>query len=438
MFETDASGMPVMVDALDDAALLALLTDADAQERRASRAKLRLAHRWCVLHPATADSGAATWGDAGLPGLVDCDEPLGGEGTPLVAAFTPEPFAAALGVTTNAGMQLLADALDLAYRLPRLWARVEALEIPAWQARRVAQETTTLSQAAATYVDEQLASRSGGFGWPTIERVVAFAVARFHPDRLATKERSARERWDVTLSHPTMTEYAGTSTLEAVGDTYDLTRFYDLVCEQAAQLKALGDTDPLGVRKAKALGVIADQQPMLPLAPAAASRADLASLPLPKTKLYLHLEAADLGAGDAVGEAERLGPVTVAKIKEWVGHSRVTIQPVLDGARDDTADAHDPPAWMRELVTLRDTHCVFPHCRRTSRRCDLDHVIPYDDTGPPGQTSPANLAPLCRRHHRAKTLGRWRYRRDPGGHYQWRDPTGRGYVVTRDGTVSLT
>ena len=31
----------------------------------------------------------------------------------MVAAFTPEPFAAALGVSTLTGLQLLADALDL-------------------------------------------------------------------------------------------------------------------------------------------------------------------------------------------------------------------------------------------------------------------------------------------------------------------------------------
>ena len=90
--------------------------------------------------------------------------------------------------------------------------------------------------------------------------------------------------------------------------------------------------------------------------------------------------------------------------------------------RDDAVDAHDPPAWMRDLVILRDPRCVFPHCQRDARGCDLDHTIPYDDTGPPGQTRPANLAPLCRRHHRAKTTGRWRYRRLPDGTYQW---TGR-------------
>ena len=60
-------------------------------------------------------------------------------------------------------------------------------------------------------------------------------------------------------------DWVGTSHLEVTGDTLDLTVFHDLVCEQAAQLKALGDTDTLEVRKAKAVGVIANRQAALDL-----------------------------------------------------------------------------------------------------------------------------------------------------------------------------
>ena len=105
--------------------------------------------------------------------------------------------------------------------------------------------------------------------------------------------------------------------------------------------------------------------------------------------------------------------------------------------RADAVDEHDPPAWMRELVMLRDPHCVFPWCEHDSRACDLDHLEPYDEEGPPGQTHPDNLAPLCRRHHRCKTSGRWRYRRNSDGSYTWRSPSGRTYGVTSSGTFVL-
>ena len=88
---------------------------------------------------------------------------------------------------------------------------------------------------------------------------------------------------------------------------------------------------------------------------------------------------------------------------------------------------------MRETVLLRDAHCVFPGCRRDSRACDLDHIteyLPMEDGGPPGQTRPGNLAPLCRTHHRVKTHSAWHYKRLDDGSYVWTAPTGHQYDVT--------
>ena len=89
MLETMLNGSLVEVSDLDAEWLLDLAADAEVRERQAGRAKLRVAAQWCVLHPATAESGFVTWSDTGLPGLCPEDEALGGEGTPLVAAFTP-------------------------------------------------------------------------------------------------------------------------------------------------------------------------------------------------------------------------------------------------------------------------------------------------------------------------------------------------------------
>ena len=108
------------------------------------------------------------------------------------------------------------------------------------------------------------------------------------------------------------------------------------------------------------------------------------------------------------------------------------MRPVLDPHRTWAVDQHDPPEQLRDQVLLRESHCVFPGCRRDSRTCDLDHLDPYqppDQGGPPGQTSPENLAPLCRAHHRAKTHTAWTYRRDRDGTLTWTSPTGHTYAV---------
>src|ERR671915_235346 len=152
------------VEDLDPAGVLDALRGEEVVRRRAELNQLLLALHWCLLHPATADTGVACWGHPALPGHLDADESLGGPGTPKVAAFTPEPFAAALGVSTMSGMALLADALDLRHRLPAIWARVQSLEVPAWKARRVAQATHALSLEAAGYVDARLAGRPASAG----------------------------------------------------------------------------------------------------------------------------------------------------------------------------------------------------------------------------------------------------------------------------------
>jgi hypothetical protein len=137
------------------------------------------------------------------------------------------------------------------------------------------------------------------------------------------------------------------------------------------------------------------------------------------------------GAGGTGGSVEKLGTATLDLLRDWLHRlDKVTIRPVLDLARTDAVDRHDPPDWIRDAVMLRDGHCVFPGCTLDARSCDLDHIDPYiplDHGGPPGQTSTTNLACLCRRHHRLKTFTAWTYQRQPDGNYQWRNPHGQTY-----------
>ena len=375
MIEVTLPGTPLEVEDLDDAALLARLAGAERRDREVQREKLMLAYQWCVRHPATPESGAATWGDAGLPGLSDCDASLGGDGTPGVAPFAAEELGAALGVSTQSAMALMADALDLRHRLPRLWARVESLAVAPWKTRRVTADTRTLPLEGARWVDEQLAARVDGFGLPTIERLVALAAARFAPEEQVVKERAGRVGWHVTLSHPRPGGFAGTSWLQASGDTTDLAAFHDLVCAEATLLGRLGDTDEFEARKAKALGIIAARQAHLDLpptdvlgpgampdsrpsagSPGSADRtgpnAVLPRRAVVATTLYLHLSLTDVAAAGLTGqpmtgEAERLGPVTTDLIRTWLHHSNASIRPVLDlhrsrrrrPARPTTVDA---------------------------------------------------------------------------------------------------
>jgi hypothetical protein len=68
---------------------------------------------------------------------------------------------------------------------------------------------------------------------------------------------------------------------------------------------------------------------------------------------------------------------------------------------------------------------------------DLDHPVPYDPGGPPGQTSSHVSQPLGRTGHRAKTHLGYRATPLPTGEIVWRTTHGRHRIVDAHGTHRL-
>ncbi|MGN6779925.1 MAG: DUF222 domain-containing protein, partial [Marmoricola sp.] len=358
-------------------------------------------------------------------------------------------LATRLGISSFAAMSLVGDVLDLAHRHPILWERVRAGACPTWTARSIAHDCTTLPAEAAAWVDTQIGHLAGGCTKRKIESTLAYAIAKWGPERTRKAEEQARDARHLDLELPGQNcrpSNVATAAIRGQLSPTDAMKFDALVAAKAAQLAEEGDTSSLDIRRAKALGVIADQLMTgeLELDDDAAPQSPTkhrSSLP---ATLFVHVRIEDLiahlGGEDRVGRVEKIGPATLALLAEWLGDTDLRIRPVLDMRRTDAVDRHDPPEWMRELVIQRDQHCVFPMCDRDARTCDLDHLEPYvppDEGGPPGQTRPENLAPLCRRHQnaptkslrgrRCKTFTAWRYRRLPDGDYEWTSPDGATY-----------
>ena len=68
---------------------------------------------------------------------------------------------------------------------------------------------------------------------------------------------------------------------------------------------------------------------------------------------------------------------------------------------------------QRTALAVRDGGCVFPGCSRPLAWCDAHHLRHWLHGGP---TDLANLALVCRTHHRAVHEGGWRLARQPDGH----------------------
>jgi hypothetical protein len=109
----------------------------------------------------------------------------------------------------------------------------------------------------------------------------------------------------------------------------------------------------------------------------------------------------------------------------------VTVKPLaVDGCAHEREGAgYRPPASLRHLIDIRHRTCSFPTCRRAAGHCDLDHTVPYDSGG---RTCECGLAPLCRRHHRAKQAQGWFLEQPEPGVLTWRLPHGRSYRAGPD------
>jgi hypothetical protein len=157
----------------------------------------------------------------------------------------------------------------------------------------------------------------------------------------------------------------------------------------AATLAELGDTNELDIRRATALGILAD--------PSRAQRlleegTDTGSTTT--TTVVLHLSDASLADAALVGRVDGHGPLSRETWCELLGHGRITIRPVVDLNAITPVDSYEIPDRIRTAVTMRSPVDMFPYGTQPSRHLDLDHTIPYDHSGgrPPGQTRIDNLA----------------------------------------------
>ena len=415
------------------AAVLDRAAEALVARQRADVALLVAAVEWAELHQVASRDEAACWGEPAI--FEEGASMLGDPGAPLIAEFAPLALAAELGWTTAAATELMGHGLDLKYRLPRVWTMVLQLTVPVSVARQAAQLSHDLPTAVALDADRKVAAwaaAGGRSGYLSRRRIAVLVneVRLYHdPDRAVDDEQQALAARKVE-SWPGITP--ATTDIHMRLDTADADAFTEAVGRVAETLAELGDEDPLEIRRARAVGVLADPPRALDLLTRGTDPGPRTRTP---TSLWLHLSDTSLLDIDMYGGAvvsERLGVVTTDLVKAWLADSTVVLQPVLHDTCSDAVDQHDPPAWMADQVRLRDPVCVFPGCRRPSRACDLDHIeayLPLELGGPPGQTSAERLAPLCRHHHRAKTHGGWRYRRRLDGSYRWTSPSGRTYDV---------
>ncbi len=408
--------------------------------------ELVLAAQWADLHPTS--SGTA------LPG-TERSRRYGGDGTPFAGEFAAAELGVLLGRSHVAAATLMADALDVRHRLPKLWAELTAGHVRVWQARHVASRTraTGLSLAQAREVDETTTPYLASLPWGRFLELLEARIIAADPEAAeARREAAELERFVVTGQ----SNEHGLKTLVAKATAGEVIYLVAMVDRIAEVLLQHGDTDPVGARRSKALGILGHPARALALLQSAGgdqvstgSLRDASSLgssgqatELPAATLYVHVSRESMETESGVARMEGVGPITIGQASEFLRHSHVTIKPVIDLDADRPVDCYEVPDRLREQMHLRSPASAFPCSSATGRRMDLDHTKPHvstgstsDTTGPPSQTRIGNLGKLSRFEHRIKTHGRgWRHRQPEPGVHHWRTPTGYQFTVDHTGT----
>ncbi|HEX5088674.1 MAG TPA: HNH endonuclease signature motif containing protein [Nocardioides sp.] len=296
----------------------------------------------------------------------------------------------------------------------------------------------------AAYLDEEIARRAETVGLVTLDRILDEAKLRLHAEERELEQLEALDARHVLLDERSM-NHTGIADLVIRGDWADLKAFEEKVAEVAAALADNGCPDSVDARRSMAVGVLADPERALALV---AGR----PAPSPKRRVVLtyHLTDAALVGLDPVGFDVDGRPLLDQLVRQGCARDDVSlvVQPLRTlGACRGGAEPHEghavedyrPNAADLLEVELRDRTCVHPYCTRPARHCDCDHVVPFEPDSPErGPTCPCNLAPLCRHHHRLKTLSGWRYTIIEPGIYLWCDPHGQRFLRTPDGTHDVT
>jgi hypothetical protein len=136
-----------------------------------------------------------------------------------------------------------------------------------------------------------------------------------------------------------------------------------------------------------------------------------------------------LGLAENPGQLAGYGAIPASVARKLAADGtwqRFISDPTTGNLLDFGREKYIPPQELVDFLLARDRTCRFPGCRRSGQLADIDHAQSWESGG---ETNPANLGLLCRRHHRMKTHGGWNLTSNPDGSCLWRSPLDKEFFV---------
>ena len=340
-----------------------------------------------------------------------------------------EDVATALRLSPTAAQNRIDVARVLVTHLPNTISALSTGEISAAHATVIAKETATairngLSDEAVFRV-EQTALAHAEFHTPgQVATKVKTTIAKLAPEEFEEIVDRARDSRRVSC-YP---EADGMATVVAILPAEDAQTVmksieaYILKRNQEDEVDAEWSMLSADMKRADALTFITSQ--------ALASMADVVRPHRRPVTISVAIDLPTLlGLAENPGQLAGYGaiPASVARRLAADGNwQRFISDPSTGNLLDFGREKYTPPQELVDFLLARDRICRFPGCRRTGQSSDIDHAHSWESGG---ETNPANLGLLCRRHHRMKTHGGWSIESNPDGSCLWKSPVGKSFFV---------
>jgi len=327
---------------------------------------------------------------------------------------------AALRLTRRGADVELSLALDLRWRLPRVWGMLVSGEIDVRRMRVIALGTVHVPDDTARDVVDRIAECAGRLTTGQLAARIRRLCVEVDPaDAVHRYETAVADRR--VVCEPTE---AGTANLLGLDLPPDrVAAAARRINGLARSLRVDGELRTMDQLRADVLLDLLE----------GTNAAGAAGAPRGVVDIQVDLETL-ARLSESPGELAGYGPV-VADIARRVADSQPGAEwrySVTDPGSGQVivngTTRRRPSADQRRQVEARDRMCVFPGCRMPAAACDLDHRVPWSEHGP---TSVDNLVPLCRHDHRIRHQAGWAHESLDDGDHRW--TSGLGHIYTTSG-----
>ena len=333
-------------------------------------------------------------------------------------------LACALRITENAAMMLITASTTLVADLPATLSALSAGSISWRHAQVVTDQAESLPASSRLEFEEKILSFAQTHTVSQFNKHARIQRERMHPESIDERHETAVEKRSVSISPAA----DGMAWMTALLPAESAHAIFNRLTDAAEHARRQGDLRTIEQLRADALcdGLLVSTGSATDLLGTPDVRTILATI-RPTVHVTVPILAL-LDQTDLPAMLNGYGPIDPETAALLAANApnfiRLLTHPESGAVLSVGREKYTVTAEMRRWLQIRDGTCRFPGCGRTARRCDIDHT---DEWQYGGDTAHNNLAHLCRKHHRLKSLTDWAVEQVGDGVLQWTSPTGKIY-----------